>query len=239
MDVGVQSVVFGDADLEAVLDSVERLDLDAVELWGRHLSPASPQSERQLVEWAEVSVAGYGVVDLEEPEDAAEHVRFADEIGAGYVTVNYPPTRDDITEELVRLGAAHDIDVAIHNYSSVHHDDLSSVFSSLEDVRTVLNEYEHPRLGVCIDTGHFLVMDESPEEALETLGERTIAVHLKDTSEAEIEDIPGAGALDLPRIAALLEEHTDLAYPPMIEYELEYDAEETLRRAIENVRAAF
>jgi inosose dehydratase len=156
------------------------------------------------------------------------------------VTVNYPPEADAITEELVDLAEEFDIDVGVHNYSSVHHDDRSQVFSSMADVRGVLERYDDPRLGICVDTGHFLVESVDPEAVVAEFGDRIVACHLKDTSEAEIEDLPGAGKLDVDSFVSLLDEHADLTAPLVIEYELDQDrATEALREAVTNVQAAM
>ena len=184
-----------------------------------------------------VTVCGHGVVDLDETGQARPHFAFADRLGADYVTVNYPPERDDITEELIDLGEEFDLDVAIHNYSSVHHDDLSTVFSSIDDVRGVLDQFDHPRLGTCMDTGHFLVEDVAPDDVIRELGDRINSVHLKDTSDAEEEDLPGAGRLDLPHLLGLLDEHADVDAPLVIEYELPDErATAALQEAEQNIR---
>ncbi|WP_226022805.1 sugar phosphate isomerase/epimerase family protein [Halomicrobium salinisoli] len=243
-DVGVQSVVYAESSLYELLDELDETGIDQLELWGRHLDP---DDEAETVAVAEdvladagVSVCGHGVVDLDDTGQAREHVAFADRIGADYVTVNYPPARDDVTEELIDLAEEFGIDVGIHNYSSVHHDDLSQVFSSIDDARAVLEAYDHPRLGLCLDTGHFLVEDVDPAEAVRELGDRINSVHLKDTSEAEAEDVPGAGRLDLPVLVDLLDEHTELDAPLVIEYELPAErATEALIEAERNVRAAL
>ncbi|WP_276254454.1 sugar phosphate isomerase/epimerase family protein [Halomontanus rarus] len=242
-EIGVQSVVFQALSLADLLAELETTGIDQLELWGHHLSPEDGEDEIEnaieRIDDADVTICGYGVVDLDDPGRAREHVAFADRLGADYVTVNYPPASDDVTEELIALGEEFGIDVAIHNYSTVHHDDLSRVFSSVDDVREVLERYDHPRLGVCIDTGHFLVMDETPDDVLPDLGDRVIAVHLKDTSEAELEDLPGAGRLDLAHVLGLLDEHADLEAPLVIEYELPAErATEALVEAAENIRAA-
>ncbi|MCU4972856.1 sugar phosphate isomerase/epimerase [Halobacteria archaeon AArc-m2/3/4] len=242
-EIGVQSVVFQALSLADLLDELETTGIDQLELWGRHLSPddddATIEAALERIDDADVTICGYGVVDLDDTGQAREHVAFADRLGADYVTVNYPPASDDVTEELIALAEEYDIDVAIHNYSTVHHDDLSQIFSSVDDVRDVLERYDHPRLGVCIDTGHFLVMDETPDDVLPDLGDRVVAVHLKDTSEAELEDIPGAGRLDLPHVLELLDEHAALEAPLVIEYELPAErATEALVEAAENIRAA-
>jgi len=242
-DVGVQSVAFQEFGLTDLLEELATTDVTHLELWGRHLSPghdeATVAAGLDALADAAVSVCGYGVVDLEDPAAAREHVAFADRLGAGYVTVNYPPTADAVTEELTDLAVEFGVDVAIHNYSSVHHDDLSAVFSTMADVRDVLARHDDPRLGLCVDTGHFLVEAVTPEDVLREFGDRTVAVHLKDTSEAEPEDLPGAGRLDLPTVLGLVDDHTDLAVPPVIEYELPQDrATEALREAVANVHSA-
>ncbi|WP_225335098.1 sugar phosphate isomerase/epimerase family protein [Halomicrobium urmianum] len=243
-DVGVQSVVYKEYSLYELLDELGETGIDQLELWGRHLDAEDDEetvaAAEDAIADAGVSVCGHGVVDLDDTGQAREHVAFADRIGADYVTVNYPPARDDVTEELIDLAEEFDIDVGIHNYSSVHHDDLSKVFSSIDDARDVLDEYDHPRLGLCADTGHFLVEDVDPVEVIRELGDRINSVHLKDTSEAEEEDVPGAGRLDLPFLVDLLDEHADLDAPLVIEYELPAErATEALIEAERNVRAAL
>jgi sugar phosphate isomerase/epimerase len=242
--VGVQSVVFGHLELADLLGEVETAGLDRVELWGRHLDAEDDEAtvaaaERALADHG-ISVCGHGVLDLESTGEAEPSFALADRLGADYVTVNYPPDADAITEELIELGESFDLDVGIHNYSSVHHDDLSTVFSSIGDVRSVLARHDHPRLGICVDTGHFLVEDVDPAEVIRAVDDRINAVHLKDTSDAEIEDVPGAGRLDLPTVLGLLDEHADLDAPLVIEYELpEERATAALGEAVENVRAAM
>jgi sugar phosphate isomerase/epimerase len=242
--LGVQSVVYGDRPLPSFVDDLAALPIDHLELWDAHLAPGDGEeaiigAEGTLGE-AGVDVVGYGVVDLTTIGEVRRYADLADRLGASYLTVNYPPDRDDVTEELLWAADTFDLDVAIHNYSTVHHDDVDSIFSSIDDVASVLDRFEDPRLGACIDTGHFLVMDEPPERALARLPERIHAVHLKDTSEATPEDVPGAGRLDLDGVLALLAEHDALDVPLIIEYEMEAArATENLREADRNVRAAL
>ena len=241
--VGVQTLVFQHRTLEGLLSDLAETGIDTVDLWDGHLSADDDEetvaAAEEALAAAGVSVCGYGVVDVAEPESVRDHVAFADRLGASYLAVNYPPDRDDVTEALVEAAEAFGVDVAVHNYSSVHHDDLSTVFSSIDDVRAVLDRYDDPRLGVCLDTGHFLVEDVAPEDAVRELGDRIVAVHLKDTSDDEREDLPGAGRLDLPSLVGLLDDHAHLTAPLVIEYELPADrAVEALREAETNVRAA-
>jgi sugar phosphate isomerase/epimerase len=243
-DIGVQSVVFRDFSLVDLLTELDETDVTHLELWGHHLAPdhddATVAAGLDALDAADVSVCGYGVVDLESPDEAREHAAFADRLGADYLTVNYPPAADAITEELVDLAEEFDLDVGIHNYSSVHHDDLSRVFSTIDDARGVLDRYDHDRLGLCLDTGHFLVEDVRPDDVVRDLGDRVVACHLKDTSEAEIEDVPGAGQLDVASFVDLLDDHAELTAPLVIEYELPQDRAPTaLREAVATVQRAL
>ncbi len=243
-DVGVETVVFKEFSLEALLDELGETGVDRVELWDGHLSADDDEETVAAAEdalaAAGVDVSGHGVVDLDDTGQARPHFAFADRMGAAYLNVNYPPERDDVTAELIDLAEEFGMDVGIHNYSSVHHDDLSQVFSSIADVRAVLDRHDHPRLGVCLDTGHFLVESVAPDDAIRELGDRIVSVHLKDTSEAEAEDLPGAGRLDLPHLIGLLDEYADVDAPLVIEYELPAErATAALREAEENVRAAI
>ena len=243
-DVGVQSVVFQDHRLVDLLSELDGTPVDHVEVWCHHLSPSTGEPARrgafEALSTTDVGVCGYGVVDIDAAGGVRAHVDFADRLGADYVTVNYPPDADAITEELVVLAEEYAVDVGIHNYSSVHHDDLSTVFSTMADVRGVLNRYDHDRLGLCVDTGHFLVEDVAPAAVVREFGDQINSVHLKDTSGAAVEDVPGAGRLDIDRVVALLDAHADLAAPLVVEYELPQDrAREALREATGRVRAAL
>ncbi|WP_206425154.1 sugar phosphate isomerase/epimerase family protein [Halosimplex salinum] len=243
-DIGVQTVVYRDFSLAALLAELETTGVTEIELWGHHLSPehddATVAVALDVLDDAGASVCGYGVVDLEDTGEARDHFEFADRLGAEYVTVNYPPAADAITEELVDLAEEFALDVGIHNYSSVHHDDLSQVFSTIDDVRSVLDRYDHDRLGLCLDTGHFLVEDVVPEDVVREFGDRINSCHLKDTSEAEIEDVPGAGQLDVPTFVDLLDDHTGLDAPLVIEYELPQDrATDALDEAVGTLRDAI
>ena len=239
-NIGVSSIVYQDRSAPVMAEQLRRTDVDAVEISVPHLNPdtkdAVVEETVRSLDDAGIDVCGYGVVDLESVEQVERELAFAERIGGEYVTVNYPPAREDITRELSAVGADRDLDVGIHNYSTVHHDDLDAVFSSVEDLRRVLGSHRSPNLGVCVDTGHFLVMEESPETVVSELGTRINSVHLKDTSDAEIEDVPGRGVLDLPEFVDLLDAHADVTAPLVIEYEIEENVTEGLNEATRALR---
>jgi len=218
--VGVQSVVFAHRDYPELLEDLTETSVRSLELWDAQCPPdRDPAAARAAAAEAGVDVVGYGVLELDATSDVEPALAFADGLGADYVTVNFDPDDADLAGALVDAAKRHDLDVGIHNYSTVHHD-TSGVFSSIAEVVDFLETRPHERLGACIDTGHFLVMDENPAEAVRALGERTVCVHLKDTSESAAEDVPGRGTLELETIIDLLDEHApDVAL--IVEYELD------------------
>jgi sugar phosphate isomerase/epimerase len=222
--IGVQSVVYADRPLDALLDDAAAAGIDAVELFHGHLSlDADTQRREAVLEYcsvAGVEPCGYGVVDLEAPADAECAVATAAALGVDYVSVSYDPDDEAITAALVAAAEASDVLVGLHNYSTVHYDDTDAIFSSVADIERVLAAHPSPALGACLDLGHFLVMGADPADVITALGPDTVAVHCKDTSEDELETAPGDGTLDLAACVDLLATHTDGTIPLVIEYEL-------------------
>ena len=53
----------------------------------------------------------------------------------------------------------------------------------------------HPKIGCCIDTGHFLRSKVDPVDAVEAFGNRVYGVHLKDVKDAKTFTVLGKGDL--------------------------------------------
>jgi sugar phosphate isomerase/epimerase len=87
------------------------------------------------------------------------------------------------------------------------------------DVSQVLEEYPSPRLGACVDTGHYLRSGQAPDEVIPVLGDRVNALHLKDFDNRGVGTVPGDGRVDLGRLLELLEEFTAFDRPFVVEYE--------------------
>ena len=69
----------------------------------------------------------------------------------------------------------------------------------------------HPKIGACVDTGHYLRSDEDPVEVIERLGKRVFGVHLKDVKTIEkdgkrqkLYTILGQGDLDTVGVLRVL-----------------------------------
>lgn len=260
-DVGLQSGVRRQSSLSDCLDLLGTVGLDRVEVHPEHVGlaadPATAEAhdgapteredasitaaERALAT-ADVTVAGYGVVRVTDAGEARDHLAVADRLGADYVTVTYPQADDALTRSLIGLGREFGVDVAVHTASSIRHADGARVEPSIEGVLSTLDRHECDRLRYCLDVGHFRVDDVSPERVLRTVGDRIAAVHLRDTSDLGLADVPGAGRLDLDWLVAMLDGYAPHRPPLLIEHDLpapEADAAAALREAVVSVRTAL
>ncbi len=218
MEIGVQSFTYRQFDIPGIIEEISDTDMTALEIFPGHLSPDNSDEEiddaRQRLEDAGIRICGYGVYSFssEEPHDVAPNLDFARQLGCDYVSIDVDPGDDGIKELLVEEAQKRDLLLGVHNHGPTHHyDTAQSVLDSVKDFDTVL--------GACVDTGHFLRADENPEHAVDVLGKRVHAVHLKDFVDAETEVIPGTGKLNYGDMFDHLEAKTNFSSAFIIEYE--------------------
>src|SRR5438270_688550 len=90
-------------------------------------------------------------------------------------------------------------------------------YALIDTIAAAIKDH-HPKIGCCIDTGHFLRSREDPVRAVEVFGKRTFGVHLKDVKDARRFTILGQGDLrttDLLKALAAIKYDSCLA----LEYE--------------------
>lgn len=120
-----------------------------------------------------------------------------------------------------------------------------------DQVGTIIEKVGSKALGANIDTGNFLLVNQSPDKAVADLARLTVSVHLKDFR-AVSADHPGSAytALDGRKYAgtvigegdvdlrACLQSLKDVGYEGYlsIEYEGDEDAAEAVAKSIENTR---
>lgn len=220
-DIGVQVYTYRDFSIEAVPAELADTDVTAIELMDTHLAPDAdePTVERTLERLADagLEVRGYygGSFDREGLDAARDRFAFASDLGADYVSCDFPPDAD-LVAEVADLAADHDLLVGVHNHGP------GARYRTVEDVLAVVEDAPD-RIGACVDTGHFLRMDEPPADVLPALGEHVHAVHVKDFVDADTEVVPEEGRLDLAELLDLLDEHAALTTPLTIEYEADFD----------------
>lgn len=234
-DIGVQSFTYREFDVSSLCTELADTGVDAVELCHEHVTAETPpdtvDSVLESLDDAGLDVCGYGVVGFEDVEES--HIRdvmqMVDHLGADYCSLEFPPADERIRDTLLSVAAEFDLELAIHNHGP------DATYSTLADITQVLDETSDPRLGACVDTGHFLRSDENPVEVIERLGERVLALHLKDFVDVDTEAIPGEGHLDIPAMLDALDAETSLTQPLVIEYEA--DAENPTPAVVQTIEA--
>jgi inosose dehydratase len=203
----------GRPDLGKALAATRDLGLHFWEAYPAHFPiTAYPQEaafHRHAIEAGGVTIAGYGVVPL--GKDAAANQRtfeFAKAVGVEYLSADPDPAALDSIDKLIeKFGVA----VGIHNHGPGHR------YATIETLAKTIKDH-HPKLGVCIDTGHFLRAKEDPVHAVEAFGKRVYGVHLKDVKDAVKFTVLGQGDLRTVDLLKALA-NNQYSYLLAIEYE--------------------
>jgi len=180
----------GKPDLKKALSVTRDLGIRFWEAYPAHIPVTLDRSALRMVqdqlEAHQVRVIGFGVVHL--GMDEAENRRiftFARELGIGYLSADPDPGAFDLLDRLVE---EYGLPVGIHNHGPGHrYDTIDRIAAAIRD--------HHPKIGCCIDTGHFLRSREDPVRAAEVFGTRVYGVHLKDVKNAETFTVLGQGDL--------------------------------------------
>ena len=192
--MGIQSYSLRHFPAADMLTKLRALGLRDVEVWDGHFpvtdDPARIAGYRAMLDNAGVAIHAYGVIGFS--GDAADSRRkFAFAKAMGIRTLSADPTLDAF-EGLDHLVREFDIRIAIHNHGP------GARWSKPEAILDAIKGHDD-RIGVCIDTGHYLRSDVNPVDAARMFKKRVHGVHLKDVrtvaGRKEFTEI-GKGALD-------------------------------------------
>jgi sugar phosphate isomerase/epimerase len=202
LKMGMQSYSLRAFDTPTALRHTKEFGLKYWESFPKHIPlstlPKQVAESKALLKDNGITLMGYGVVDFDGNETKARQTfDFAKAIGLFSISCN--PKKDKATFDLLdKLVAEYDIPIGIHNHGP------HARYSKISDVADIVKD-RHPKIGACVDMGHYLRSDESPVEALERLGNRLYGVHLKDVRtinegdrRKKIFTIIGQGDLDIP-----------------------------------------
>lgn len=194
MKMGIQSYSLREFSVEKALDASKMLGLRFWEGFSGHIPmttvPATIASQKELLKKFDVKMLAYGVLPFDGNETKArQSFDYAKAIGLETLSAN--PSKDKATFDLLdKLVAEYEINIAIHNHGP------NALYDKIDDVVNLVKD-RHPRVGACVDTGHYLRSKENPVEAIERLKGRVYGVHLKDVKDAKIFKILGEGDLDV------------------------------------------
>jgi sugar phosphate isomerase/epimerase len=220
-------------------EAIAGTGVSAVELCHEHVRPADSEDDvdavRETLAEAGLDVCGYGVVAFgEDGPPVRETLALVDRLGGDYCSLEFPPDDTATRDRLLSEAAEFDLQLAVHNHGP------GATYETVDDVVAVLDAAGDPRLGACVDTGHYFRSGEDPDAVLSRLGDRVLALHLKDFLDADTEAVPGEGQLDVPALIETLTTETSLSQPLVVEYEADPDdPTPAVERATEAVRDAL
>ncbi len=217
-------------ETEALVTEAEKLGLDWIEVYRGHL-PIDASDEninhfKQVLKGIGVGINAFGVEGFSADHAANERVfQFGRKLGVENLSAN--PERDAF-DSLEKLVDQYDIRIAIHN-----HGPEDELWRRPEWILEAVKDLD-PRIGACVDTGHYLRADVDPVEAIRTLGSRVWGVHLKDFDASSEEQIVGRGRLDL---AATFEALVDVGFSGPLSLEFELHKEDPVPHMREGLKA--
>lgn len=220
--MGIQSYSLREFKVEPALEHSKTLGLKYWESYGGHLPmtavPKQIQDYKDLLARFGVTVMAFGVVAFDANENAGrEKFEFAKAMGLKSLSADPKPDKETF-DLLDKLCAEYDVAIAIHNHGPGHR------YNKISDVEKVVKD-RHPKVGACVDTGHYLRSDEDPVEAIQRLGKRVFGCHLKDVKTTEVDGrrqkqfkIAGEGDLNVVALLKALKS-IDYQYCLALEYE--------------------
>jgi sugar phosphate isomerase/epimerase len=224
--MGIQSYSLREFKAEEALEQTKMLGLKYWESFPGHIPigtlPKHIETQKAMLAKAGVTLIAYGVVPFDTNESAARE-RFEFAKAMGIKSLSADPNPDSATFDLLdKLVAEYDVAIAIHNHGPGHR------YNKISDVEKVIKD-RHPKIGACVDTGHYLRSDEDPVEAVHRFGKRVFGVHLKD-----VKTLPDgkkqfkiAGEGDL-KVTPLLQALKSLKYDYCVAIEYEENAKNPL-----------
>ncbi|ODT99153.1 MAG: sugar phosphate isomerase [Planctomycetes bacterium SCN 63-9] len=203
----------GKSDRTKALELTKKLGLHYWEAYPEHipftLDAKGIEAVKQQLKAADVTVAGYGVVPLTKDAGAnRKYFEFAKAMNLDYLSADPAlDSFDTLDKQVEEYGVA----IGIHNHGPGHH------YALIDTIAKAIKDH-NPKIGCCIDTGHFLRSKEDPVRAAEVFAGRTYGVHLKDVKDAVKFTILGEGDL---RVADLLKTLHAKNYKSIIAIEYE------------------
>ena len=223
--MGLQSYSLRHFKLDEALAKTKELGLHYWESCAAHIPPDIKTAGEMAKKAADmgVKVAGFGVVHFGKDMDANRKLfEFGKAFGLSYFS--FDANKEDF-DGLDKLVEEYNIPIGIHNHGPGHK------WAKIDDIMAAIKDHS-PKIGCCIDTGHFLRSREDPVRAMEVFDKRIYGVHLKDVKDATTFKILGEGDL---RTAELLKGLAKRRY----NYVLALEYEESEAMPMDDIRACL
>jgi sugar phosphate isomerase/epimerase len=215
----IQSYSLRGFDGKTAMQHTQKLGLKYWESFRNHIpmdtAPEKIEAAKAMLKENGLTLLAFGVEGFNDNEGAARKA-FDFAKAMGVMSISADPQKNAKTFDLLdKLVAEYDIAIAIHNHGP------KASYDKVTDVLTWVKD-RHPKIGACVDTGHYVRSDEDPVEVIEKLGKRVFGVHLKDFKGPAGQDkrptILGEGNLRLVDTLRALKK-LDYKYSLSLEYE--------------------
>lgn len=215
----IQSYSLRGFDGKTAMQHTQKLGLKYWESFRNHIpmdtAPEKVAAAKALLKEHGITLLAFGVEGFNDNEGAARKA-FDFAKAMGVMSISADPQKNKATFDLLdKLVAEYDIAIAIHNHGP------KASYDKVADVLTWVKD-RHPKIGACVDIGHYIRSDEDPVEVIEKLGKRVFGVHLKDFKGPAGQDkrptILGEGNLRLVETLKALKK-LDYKYSLSLEYE--------------------
>jgi len=223
LKVGVHSYSLRKFSLEQALEMTRQLGVKYLSVNPIHVPLKSPTD--QLVE-ARIKIVDAGFTLLEAgvitvSKDMAETrnvFNYARTLGLKTVVIKAAPDSLDTLDKLLR---DYDVRLAIHNHGP------QDIYKTPDDVLMAIRNHD-PRIGACVDIGHYERAGVKAGDALRALKGHVYDVHFKDVDKAEDKGkavVCGAGVIDLKDFCKTL---LGMSYGDAVMLEYEVDEKDPL-----------
>lgn len=220
LKLGVASYTFRKFTLDQAIAMSKQAGAGCLSLKDFHLpyksTAAERQEARQKVEDAGLVLISGGVIYMKNDEqEIRSFFNYAKD--AGMPTIVCSPDIDAL-DTVEKMAKEYNIRIAIHN-----HGPGDKKYPSPLDVLRLVKDRDE-RMGLCIDVGHTVRLNEDPVEIIHQCAQRLYDFHIKDVTEATPKGKPtevGRGIID---IVGVLKTLADLHYAYHVG--LEYEAKE-------------
>ncbi len=227
---GLASYTLREFDLEAVIGMCQRLRLTHLSLKSMHMPLDSTEQQLKTiaakVNQAGLQLIGAGVIYMNKPEEVDQAFTYAQHAGLKMI-VAVP--QYDLLPQVETWVKKTNLKVAIHN-----HGPGDKLYASPDDIFARIRSLDQ-RVGMCIDIGHVVRLNQNPLPFIERYKARLYDVHIKDVHQknAEGDSIEiGRGVIDIPGVLSALK---NIGYQGALSFEYEKDAKDPLPGLAESV----
>ncbi len=203
LKLGVASYTLRKFSLDQAIAMTREAGVRYICLKDMHLPLKSTKAERQearrKIEAAGLVLMGGGVIYMKNnEEEVRSYFEYAKDAGMPTIVCSPDPDALDTVE---RLAKQYDIRIAIHN-----HGPTDKKYPSPLDVLKLIKDRD-AHLGICIDVGHTVRIDQDPVPIIEECASRLYDFHMKDVTEATAKGKPiavGRGVIDIVAVLKTL-----------------------------------